>query len=151
MERGRNLFENSGSDQRYAERGRLHRGNVSRFQAGVGGYFGNSYKVFVDLQSGGFAYTHLSDDISGVGEVTDAKSALSDGEITRLFHLLERSDFINWKERYDDVLIMDGTQWWVEVELKDGTKITKSGSNAYPRQWAYFCENLSELAGGPFH
>ena len=47
-----------------------------------------------------------------------------------------------WKRTYDDPLVMDGTQWELDIYFNNGRRSTKiSGSNAYP----YNFEDLKEF------
>jgi hypothetical protein len=49
-----------------------------------------------------------------------------------------KCNFEKWKENYINRGIMDGTQWEIEIELNNKTKICRGGSNAYPREWKEF-------------
>ena len=40
-----------------------------------------------------------------------------------------------WKKRYDDHDVDDGTYWSLEIGLKGGRTRLYSGSNAYPPYW----------------
>ncbi len=40
-----------------------------------------------------------------------------------------------WKHSFDDPAVMDGEQWELEIRLTDDSKITYSGSNAFPPYW----------------
>ena len=47
-----------------------------------------------------------------------------------------------WKRTYNDLLVMDGTQWELDIYYNNGRRSTKiSGSNAYP----YNFEDLKEF------
>ena len=55
----------------------------------------------------------------------------------------------NWKKHYEPqgYVVMDGESWTVEYENMDGTKIKRSGDNAYPSNWKAFQKLLSDVAG----
>ncbi len=46
--------------------------------------------------------------------------------------LFERLYIHEWKRRYDNPDIMDGTQWELTLHLTEGREITTSGSNEFP-------------------
>ena len=67
------------------------------------------------------------------------------------YGLYRKEDFISgikalhigeWKRTYNDPLVMDGTQWELDIYYNNGRRSTKiSGSNAYP----YNFEDLKEF------
>lgn len=48
---------------------------------------------------------------------------------------LLRCYFIDWKSRYINQNVLDGTQWELNVTFDNGTTIKRYGSNAYPPHW----------------
>ncbi len=40
-----------------------------------------------------------------------------------------------WEKCFDDPAVLDGEQWKLEIRLMDDSKITYSGSNAFPPYW----------------
>ena len=49
-----------------------------------------------------------------------------------------------WKERYENLYVLDGTQWSISIEYEDGTEPFEIyGSNAYP----YNFEDLIDFLG----
>lgn len=50
----------------------------------------------------------------------------------------------NWKDNYSNNLILDGTQWHIEIKLPHRQKIYKSGSNAYPPAWKKFIKVMQK-------
>jgi hypothetical protein len=52
-----------------------------------------------------------------------------------------------WKKRYDNPHVLDGTQWELKFEA-NGRKKKFSGSNEYPKSFDKFLEAVSVLVGG---
>ncbi|WP_418790897.1 hypothetical protein [Phosphitispora sp. TUW77] len=48
---------------------------------------------------------------------------------------LFRCYIIDWKQRYVDKNVLDGTQWELTIEFDKGKKLRKYGSNDYPPHW----------------
>ena len=62
---------------------------------------------------------------------------------------LDRINVWGWAAHYDDLEILDGTQW--ELDLSNGTRRVKcSGSNAYPPEFEQFLAAVEALVGQPF-
>lgn len=59
------------------------------------------------------------------------------------------TNILNWKRRYDDNEILDGTQWEI-ILVRDGRNIIRSGSNDYPKEWEQFCNQISKISGRIF-
>lgn len=68
----------------------------------------------------------------------------------KLLNLLKGSKILEWKDRYVDPDILDGTQWSVRITLEGGEELYKHGSNKYPRKWDTFCMGVSELVDREF-
>lgn len=60
-------------------------------------------------------------------------------EMLRDIHLGE------WKSRYDNICVLDGTQWNLELYFSNGhKKVSFGGSNAYPYNFDDFCSLIGE-------
>ncbi|MEA4826901.1 MAG: hypothetical protein VB130_09740 [Clostridium sp.] len=117
--------------------------SIRRIRASVGGYFAPSYNVSVDL--------------------VDMKTTWEEGFQEELQHIkkiskAEAEDFIielkfigllNWKRKYVNSDILDGTQWSIDIET-DKRKIHKYGSNDFPGHWDTFCSLIERIVGRPF-
>ena len=53
-----------------------------------------------------------------------------------------------WKKRYVNPDILDGTQWSINIELSDGQTISYYGSNEYPPRWEEFGKVFREACSG---
>jgi hypothetical protein len=54
-----------------------------------------------------------------------------------------------WKARYDDLEILDGTQW--EISIRHGARsIATLGSNRYPHEFQQFLAAVEALIRRPF-
>ena len=60
--------------------------------------------------------------------------------LDKLYHLWMGE----WKKEYVNPLIVDGVQWEIEIEYKNGGKALFSGSNAYPFTYREFLGLIGE-------
>ena len=97
------------------------------------------------LEIGGFfnGYTKYKYTISGDRVLFDADHSfyLKPSNLS-VYEPFTREEFIRgiaalhigeWKERYENLCVLDGTQWSISIEYEDGKEPFEiSGSNAYP-------------------
>jgi len=117
--------------------------NITKIKTFVGGYFGPNYNVeldFLDLKV--FWAEGFNEEIQFVKNIThtEAKDFVSRLKLTNL---------LNWKRKYVDIDILDGTQWSIDIET-DKRKIHLYGSNNFPKTWAMFCSLIEDFTGKPF-
>lgn len=62
---------------------------------------------------------------------------------------LKNLELLNWKRKYVEPDILDGTQWSVEI-IRKGRNINKYGSNKFPENWEEFCKEMSKISGEKF-
>ena len=63
---------------------------------------------------------------------------------------VDRIGVWGWQAHYDDLAVMDGTQW--SVDLSDGSRHVRcTGSNAYPQRFEEFLETVGALEIGRAH
>lgn len=67
----------------------------------------------------------------------------------RFLEELKSIDILNWKSKYVDLDILDGTQWSLEIQMQ-GKKISKHGSNMFPETWEAFCKIVKKTSGKKF-
>lgn len=107
----------------------------------VGGFFGTSHWVYLNTVASGRILKYATTD-GGYG--VDIKNEQScedilyvplDNQWIRFNVDFLRCYFIDWKRRYVDKTVLDGTQWELEVIFENGTTIKRHGSNKYPPHW----------------
>ncbi|OMD93535.1 hypothetical protein [Paenibacillus odorifer] len=123
-------------------------GDISKFTARTSDCWGfGAIQIEADFQLGTITYSQFEGPFS-IPEIK--QSIFTNNKKDLLIHTLEYSDFIDWIEQYKNNMVIDGRQWFVKLEFTDGSVIEKSGRNAYPGRWKYFCKKLSELANATF-
>lgn len=123
-------------------------GDIYKFTARTSDCWGfGAIQIEADFQLDTITYSQFEGPYS-IPEIK--QSILSNNKKDLLRHTLEYSDFIYWIDRYMNNTILDGNEWFVKLEFTDGSVVSKSGSNAYPGRWKYFCKKLSELANDTF-
>ncbi|MDD3888945.1 MAG: hypothetical protein PHR65_03375 [Syntrophomonadaceae bacterium] len=71
----------------------------------------------------------------GNPELVEYKKELSFNEWMGFLHDLFRCYITDWKQRYVDKSVLDGTQWELTFDFAEGKKLRRYGSNDYPPHW----------------
>lgn len=100
---------------------------------GLGGYFGGYHDVTVSKTASG-ALIEYKPPI-GAEDVAPIEKYLSFDEWMSFVSDLFRCYITDWKNRYVDPGILDGTQWELEITFDDKSILKRHGSNAYPPHW----------------
>ncbi|WGG45407.1 hypothetical protein [Rossellomorea sp. DA94] len=116
---------------------------ISRLKASVGGFFGSSYTIDIQL-----------DDLQLLWEVTGDVEERKEKSLRRktadnLKAELRMLDLLNWKAKYVEPGVLDGTHWRVEIQLGD-RKVVKQGDNRFPKEWTEFCRVMRRVSGRRF-
>ncbi|SMP64288.1 hypothetical protein [Anoxynatronum buryatiense] len=119
-------------------------GEITGFKASVGGYFDGFTQVHIDFAARQIIRTHSLDDPEAVFSKRLAVKTLKN-----LPGQLKDMDLLNWKRRYENSQVLDGTQWQVEIQ-RQGRILRKSGSNGFPDKWDDFCRLIQKISGRPF-
>lgn len=110
----------------------------------MGGYFGGYYDVTINLTNlettWNFSEGGVEDSSRKSIRATTAKEFI---EQLKMIHLL------NWKAKYVETGVCDGTQWSVEI-LTDVRTIRKYGDNKFSEEWELFCRMIRRLTNRRF-
>ncbi|MFT9495884.1 hypothetical protein [Anaerosolibacter sp.] len=112
--------------------------------ASVGGYFEGYYTVILDLDN-----KHVKWSFSLACEEVTTEKSIRTKTVTNFIEDLKSVHFLDWKAKYLDMDICDGTQWSVEIITSEKT-IKKYGSNQFPKGWGLFCRGIRRISGKPF-
>lgn len=118
---------------------------IIAIKASVGGYFGGYYNVEIELNNLKTTWTHGG---HGKEEETIHKKIRA-ATATRFIEQMKMVDLLNWKSKYIEPGVCDGTQWGVEI-VTDVRTISKYGDNKFPDEWDMFCKSVSSLTGRKF-
>ncbi|MEQ8197504.1 MAG: hypothetical protein ABRQ27_05825 [Clostridiaceae bacterium] len=113
---------------------------ISSIKAFVGGFFGASYEIELDLKNNLLIWNGREE---GVQE--SLSKALRLEENKWILEELKAINLLEWKAKYIEPYVCDGTQWRVDIETPNKT-IHKYGSNKYPREWEAFCRIIEYLS-----
>lgn len=111
-------------------------------RASVGRYFEGYYDVMIHFQDKNLIWKYSLNGDS-------VKKELSDKDITTFINGLKVIDLLNWKKRYEEPNVLDGTQWEVEI-IRNKRNLKRSGSNKFPAQWDDFCASIRKISGEKF-
>lgn len=119
---------------------------IKGIKAYVGGHFGDSYEVRIDFESRALTWRRF-DGYSGKEDYYE--KIIRKDTLARFIESLKKIYVPNWKSRYENPGVCDGTQWSVELKRDDRT-IRKSGDNSFPENWDEFCRLVRRVSGKPF-
>ena len=115
---------------------------VIGLKASVGGYFEGYYDVMISFQDKKLTWNYSLD-----GESFEKE--LIDEEISTFISGLKIANLLNWKRRYEEPDILDGTQWEVEI-IREKRNLNRSGSNKFPDEWECFCVLIQTISDCKF-
>lgn len=119
-------------------------GQIKGLKASVGGYFGGYYHVDIDLKN--LKTTWLFKE--GGSEKTSTRS-IRNKTAEEFIKSLKEINLLNWKAKYVEPGVCDGTQWSVEI-ITDGRTVRKYGDNKFPEEWRQFCKVIKRIMGKEF-
>jgi len=117
----------------------------------VGGYMGPSYSV--RWEQGTLVYESRA---RGYEPEETVELHPSPEQWAQLWQALEEIGVWEWQARYENLRVVDGTHWSIEIEI-GGRRLTSHGSNAYPGSQGQrrvkspfdrFCAAVSRLVDG---
>ena len=116
---------------------------IKTIKATVGGYSGGYNDVTIDLIN---CRTRWNSSIN----IEDLKEKSIDKfEVDAFVEGLKTINFLNWKGKYIEADVCDGTQWNIKIETED-RKICKHGDNMFPEEWDSFCSSIEQVTGQDF-
>jgi hypothetical protein len=118
---------------------------IKGIKAFVGGYFGGSYLVIIDLKGLNINWVHWEEG----KEIETYQKKIRVKTAERFIDQLKSVNLLDWKRRYENPGVLDGTGWQVEI-LREGRNLVKSGDNAFPDKWDAFCSSIGKIAGRKF-
>lgn len=110
--------------------------------ATVGGYFEGYYGVSIHFQNKNLIWKYSFDSDS-------VEKKLSGTDIAMFMKGLKMVDLLNWKREYEELGVLDGTQWEVEI-IREKRNLKRSGSNKFPAEWETFCKLIRSISGAEF-
>jgi hypothetical protein len=117
---------------------------IKGLKASVGGYFEGYYNVDINLSTLQVSWSHL---VGGEEDTIERK--LRSTTAKKFIQELKLVNLLNWKAKYLEPDVLDGTQWSVEI-IRDGRNIIKHGSNKFPNEWDTFCDIIRGITGKSF-
>lgn len=116
--------------------------NIRRLKARVGGFHEGYYEMTIDFTSHELVWNYSM-------EEEEVRKRLRSKTVERVKNELLLVNLLHWKRQYHDRRVLDGTHWEVEI-YRDGKKLVKSGSNAFPNEWVAFCRVMARVSGMRF-
>lgn len=110
----------------------------------VGGFFGGHKYFEIDFLTGKVFYNDSFDE-----EDNKLIRKANNIELEELIEKLKIIKILNWKKKYDDKDILDGTQWSITIDV-NRRKREKYGSNMFPKKWKLYCKAISDFIGKDF-
>lgn len=130
------------------ENGKVYLNEKNRIlsvEASVGGYFGSSYQIYINLENKTASYKNLE---GGYEIISDRELIIENTAIEKFCSEMESIRILKWEREYFEP-ILDGTSWSVTIKTAGGV-FESSGSNAFPRNWGKFCNSIERIIMGEF-
>ena len=117
---------------------------IKVINAYVGGYLDGYYHVAIDLENKITTWN-----FSPLGEEIKFEKSIRKRTVEQFIEQLKMVDLLNWKSKYIEPEVCDGTQWSVEI-VTDRRTIRKYGDNKFPKEWDMFCSLMQRVTGKTF-
>jgi hypothetical protein len=117
---------------------------IKVLKASVGGYLDAYYHVVVDLENRNTIWN-----FSPFGEEKKVEKTIRKRTAEQFIDQLKIVDLLNWKSKYVEPYVCDGTHWSVEIITEKRT-IKKYGDNKFPKEWEMFCSLIKRVTGKTF-
>ena len=122
-----------------AEKMDYNRENITALRFWIGGFLRNSTEITIKRNEAG-ALVHVSL-FPYSDEGNDKDIPITEDEWNNILsELHDKIRFQEWKKDYENLNVLDGTQWEFAVTYEDRKKKNYGGSNAYPPRWKEFCK-----------
>jgi len=116
---------------------------IKTIKASVGGYFGGYYDVTIDLKNLETTWSFTE------GELEETSKETIKATVEALIEKLKMIHLLNWKAKYIETGVCDGTHWSVEIHTV-GRIIKKHGVNMFPEEWELFCWLIRAITNRKF-
>lgn len=113
------------------------------FEFSIGGYFSGYKSLSLNKTDSGVVVKYIppfSDSLT-----SDVNTKISFDQWAMFIRNLYRCYIVDWKRKYADPDILDGTQWNLKVTYSDRKPLNIYGSNAYPPHWSKFMKIIEEF------
>jgi DNA-directed RNA polymerase subunit RPC12/RpoP len=115
-------------------------GEIKGLNFSHGGYFQGFQELKIDFKLKRIEYNHSLEDRGTL--IKDTSKA----DLFEFIETLKNIDFLNWRSKYVDPDVLDGSGWDIEI-VRDGRNLKKHGLNSYPDSWEDFLIALERLSG----
>ncbi len=117
---------------------------INTIKASVGGFFDGFYNVEIDLENLKIAWSHSINT-----ENEPIHKSIRVDTAKKFINQLKTIGLLNWKAKYIEPRVLDGTHWSVEI-INDKRTIRKYGDNQFPNEWESFCKLINRVTGKKF-
>lgn len=114
-------------------------------KAYIGGYFGTSFEVEIDLENKKATYKKIEQFYN----IEKIRTFQLDDVVLKSFKAkIDSIRIIDWDRSYH-APALDGTSWTLHVKTLESI-FASEGSNAFPKNWGKFCNCIEKIVGGGF-
>ncbi len=125
-----------------------YRDIVTSVELSVGGFFGGWTEITVKKNDEGAFVNISSTRLIAPDEEFVPDHQISAAKWDELLDTLYGRMYLHeWKKKYVDLGVLDGTQWTLQVKMIGGRKRTYEGSNDYPPYWRTLLNVFKEVSG----
>lgn len=113
------------------------------FNLSFGGYFQGFYEIKIDFNLMRVTYSH------SLEQREPLTKNVSPELLEEFIERLKDINFLNWRSRYVDPDVLDGSEWQIEI-IREGRNLRKYGINSYPDEWEDFCKAIEKISEKKF-
>jgi hypothetical protein len=112
---------------------------IKIIKASVGGYPSGYYGVIINLTK-----LNVTWNFTLGGEDKKSEKLLNSSSAENFINQLKKTNLLNWKSKYVESNVNDGTQWEIEIRT-DKSIFKKYGHNKFPEEWDFFCSIMESI------
>jgi hypothetical protein len=117
---------------------------TNSFNFSIGGYFGGYHSLSIVKTETGAVAAYNTPPFS-IYNIQQIEKQLSTEEWLEFVHGLYRCYISDWKKRYVNLNVLDGTQWELEITFIDRKPLKCHGSNMFPPHWKKLLKVIKKL------
>ena len=123
---------------------------IKAIRAYAGGYFGSSFNVEIDLVNRKTTLSRWSREPVEITTEDYLSRAIRKSTVDKFVEEMTMVNLLNWKAKYIEPGVCDGTKWSVEI-ITTGRTIRKYGDNKFPEEWKMFCRSVKSITKREFY
>lgn len=123
---------------------------IKAVRVSIGGYFGDCFDIEIDLVNRKTTWSRWSREPVEITTEDYLSRAIRKSTVDKFVEEMTMVNLLNWKAKYIEPGVCDGTKWSVEIITAKRT-IRKHGDNKFPEEWKMFCMAVRNITKKDFY